>query len=303
MPLSLPTERRLDGRRVTAIDPSLPASQLLDSMRERWDRHEVILVDSASAPVGEARLDVDGSDVALLQRTSGTTGVPRMFAFARAGVREHAAATARAMDVRPGCRVAMAIRAGTAYYTSVVLMSLFNDTALVVFDPLDIDSAIRAILERRIDTFDAGVRFWQTIALKARRDPAVLDALADLSVRGVGGDPLPRSVEAHYRDNGIPLANGYGLTQAGPNVAIGLHASATEGSCGRPLDGVECTIRDGELVIRSPFAALGEVVNHRIVDPPERDDDGWLRTGDGAQIIDGEIVPLGRLRDQAGTAS
>lgn len=302
MPLSLSAERRLDGRRVTAIDPSLPASQLSDLFRERWDRHEVILVDSASAPIGEARLDVDVSDVALLQRTSGTTGAPRMFAFARAAVRGHAAATARAMDVRPGCRVAMAIRAGTAYYTSVVLMSLFSDTALVVFDPLDIDSAIRAILERRIDTLDAGVRFWQTIAVKARRDPAVLDALADLSVRGVGGDPLPRSVEAHYRDNGIPLANGYGLTQAGPNVAIGLH-STTEGSCGRPMDGVECSIRDGELMIRSPFAAIGEVVDHRIVDLPERDDDGWLRTGDGAQIIDGEIVPLGRLRDQAGATS
>lgn len=303
MPLSLSAERRLDGRRVTAIDPSLPASQLIASVRERWDRHETVLVDSASAPVGEVRLDLGSTDVSLLQRTSGTTGVPRMFAFERAAVEAHAVATARAMEVPSGRRVAMAIRAGTAYYTSVVLMSIFNDNALAVFDPLDIDSAIRAILERQIDTLDAGVRFWQTIAVKARRDPAIIDALADLSVRGVGGDPLPPSVEAHYRQNGIPLANGYGLTQAGPNVAIGLRPSAKEGSCGRPLDGVECTIRDSELLVRSPFTAVGEVVDHRLVAPTETDDDGWLRTGDRAQIADGEVVPLGRLRDQTRAAS
>lgn len=304
MPLSLSADRRLAGLHVTAIDPSVPTTELVASIKDRWERHEPILVESPSTPIGEVRLDGDQASPALLQRTSGTTGAPRMFAFDRAAVEAHALATARAMEVPAGHRVSMAIRAGTAYYTSVVMMSVINDNALLVFDPLDIDSAINAILNSEIDTLDAGVRFWQTVAVKARRDPAILEALARLSVRGVGGDPLPSSVESHYRQNGIPLANGYGLTQAGPNVAIGLRASPeVAGSCGPPLDGVECVVRDGELMIRSPFAAIGEVEDHRIAALPERDDEAWLRTGDGARIVNGEVVPLGRLREPPAATS
>ena len=68
-------------------------------------------------------------------------------------------------------------------------------------------------------------------------------------------------------------------------------------SCGRAVSGVEVRVREetGELLVRTPAAMTG------YLDDPEATaaafSDGWLHTGDAAQIVDDEVVIVGRLKE------
>jgi acyl-coA ligase len=234
----------------------------------------------------------------LIQYTSGSTGTPRAFVFTRAALWDHARVTAEVMRVERSTPVALAIRRNTAYATSVLLMSSRSDVPVQLFNPTEIRRVLCAAQREAIGTIDASVRFWQTVVSFLHIHPEFIDALSSIKIRGVGGDPLPWRCEKYFRDSGIPLSNGYGLTQAGPNVAInvGEYSSTIPGSCGLPLPGVEVEVRNGELFVRSPFQAIAELVDGVLVPIKEIDDEGWLRTGDAAKIIDyGAIVPIGRL--------
>lgn len=112
-----------------------------------------------------------------------------------------------------------------------------------------------------------------------------------------GGAPLDQDVAQLLTGLGLPLVEGYGLTEAAPVVASnGLHDNMP-GSVGRPLKGVEVKVSpEGELLVRSPSMMTGY---WKDVDATARalDRAGWLSTGDFAEINDGRIFIRGRLRE------
>jgi fatty-acyl-CoA synthase len=150
-------------------------------------------------------------------------------------------------------------------------------------------------------------------------NPDSLDALiqaerwptADLSsLRFIitGGAPVPERLIRAYLDRGIPLVQGYGLSEAAPVVLLldterALHKI---GSAGRPPVFVDIRIvdpagnqatagRTGELLVRGPNVMAGywrrpdetaEVLG----------EDGWLRTGDAARVDgDGDVWIVDRV--------
>ncbi len=141
-------------------------------------------------------------------------------------------------------------------------------------------------------------------ALARRRLPFLLRKLHRVRVMISGSAPLPaRTVEAVEGLFGAPLLEGYGLTEAGPVVAVNLPGRRVVGTVGPPLPGVEVrVVREsgnglmhgevGELLVRGENVAgafLGE-------ESPVRD--GWLRTGDLASVdTEGFITIHDRMRD------
>lgn len=232
----------------------------------------------------------------LIQHTSGSTGKPRAFAFTRHALWKHARTTAEVMEVDRSTPTALAIRRNTAYATSVLLMASESSIPVQLFDPTEIGQFFDAAREGAIGTIDGGVRFWQTVMAFLSSDEKLIDALSTIRVRGVGGDLLPKNCEQYFRERGIPLSNGYGLTQAGPNVAINMRGdSLTPGSCGPPLPGVEIVLQKDELYVRSPFRASAELIDGVLVPIREVDGEGWLQTGDITNITEqGDLVPIGR---------
>lgn len=112
-----------------------------------------------------------------------------------------------------------------------------------------------------------------------------------------GGAPVPSPVARTFLALGIPLLQGYGLTESAPVVACNTPADNHPESVGRPLPDVETRIgADGELLVRGPNVMLGYWGR-----PAETaqaiDAGGWLHTGDQAQIIDGRILIRGRIKD------
>jgi len=112
-----------------------------------------------------------------------------------------------------------------------------------------------------------------------------------------GGASLDQDVARLLIGLGLPLVEGYGLTEAAPVVAANGLDDNTPGSVGRPLQGVEVKLSpQGELLVRSPSIMAGY---WKDADGTARalDRMGWLSTGDVAEIEGGRIFIRGRLRD------
>jgi len=111
-----------------------------------------------------------------------------------------------------------------------------------------------------------------------------------------GGAPLDQGVARLLIGLGLPLVEGYGLTEAGPVVSVNRIDDNLPGSVGRPLHGIEVKLTpQGELLVSSPSMMTAywkdDAGTARALDPK-----GWLSTGDLAEIKDGHIFIRGRLK-------
>jgi long-chain acyl-CoA synthetase len=118
-----------------------------------------------------------------------------------------------------------------------------------------------------------------------------------LRVAVSGGAPLDRSVAEFLVGLGLPVLEGYGLTEAAPVVSGNAFEDNLPGSVGRPLNGVEAKLSDqGQLLVRSPAVMMGywkdQSQTERVLDAA-----GWLATGDIGEIQDGRLFIRGRLKE------
>jgi long-chain acyl-CoA synthetase len=118
-----------------------------------------------------------------------------------------------------------------------------------------------------------------------------------------GGAPLSPAVARLFIGLGLPLTEGYGLTEAAPVVSGTAPEDWVPGSVGRALPGVEVALSPkGELLVRAPSVMSGywgrpEATSDAI------DAEGWLHTGDLTEIEDGTIRIRGRLKEILVTSS
>ena len=98
-----------------------------------------------------------------------------------------------------------------------------------------------------------------------------------------GGAPLGRELAEWYADIGIPIHEGYGLTETSPVIAVNTPGGHKLGTVGKPLANVEVRIADdGEVLVRGPSVFKGYWNR-----PEETRDafvDGWFKTGDIGQL-------------------
>jgi long-chain acyl-CoA synthetase len=114
-----------------------------------------------------------------------------------------------------------------------------------------------------------------------------------IRVAASGAAPLAKNLADFYDAVGMPLVEGYGLTEGGV-VTLNPLDSPRAGSIGKPLTGVEVRIaEDGELLVRSPCLFSGYWRDPRATAEVLRD--GWLHTGDIAFVdADGYVHITGR---------
>ncbi len=119
-----------------------------------------------------------------------------------------------------------------------------------------------------------------------------------LRVAASGGAALSPEVAKLFIGLGIPLVQGYGLTEASPVVAANRLNDNVPSSIGVALPGVEVRIgENSELQTRSVCVMQGYWKNEEATKEAFTED-GWLRTGDQARIDDkGHIYIIGRLKD------
>jgi long-chain acyl-CoA synthetase len=141
---------------------------------------------------------------------------------------------------------------------------------------------------------------WLSIPLKAA-DKLVFSKIrarfgGELRVAASGAAPLGKELAAFYDAIGLPLCEGYGLTEGGVATFNPVDAPRV-GSIGKALSGYQVRIaEDGELLLKSPA-----LFSYYFDDPQATSDvlrDGWLYTGDIARIDDdGFLYITGRKKE------
>ena len=117
-----------------------------------------------------------------------------------------------------------------------------------------------------------------------------------------GAASLSPEIEQKYRDLGINLVQGYGLTETSPIISVGTNEYHRTGSVGKTIPSVEAKIVNcdkdgiGELVVKGPNVMIGYFKNEK--ETKKAIKDGWFHTGDLAKIDeDGYIYICGRKKN------
>jgi long-chain acyl-CoA synthetase len=112
-----------------------------------------------------------------------------------------------------------------------------------------------------------------------------------------GGAPLGRELAEWYADIGIPIHEGYGLTETSPVIAVNTPAAHKLGTVGKPLANIEVKIADdGEVLARGPSIFKGYW--NRPEETQAAFVDGWFKTGDIGDIDnDGFLSITDRKKD------
>ena len=193
-------------------------------------------------------------------------------------------------------------------YMSLVPLVLTNLQKGLQARFAELPPAKRKLFNALVGVNKALTRRRPNLALSRRLLKQVHQAFGgELRALFVGGAFTEPETLQFFYDLGIPVANGYGLTEAGTAVTLNDFNPARTDTVGRPLPGVELRIDHpdaegvGEVAIRSKT-----VMSHYLDDPEltaETIVDGWLMTGDlGRMDAASHLQLLGRKKNMIVTA-
>ncbi|MFW0796470.1 long-chain fatty acid--CoA ligase [Gordonia sp. CPCC 205515] len=116
-----------------------------------------------------------------------------------------------------------------------------------------------------------------------------------------GGAPLGARLGHFFRGVGVPVYEGYGLSETTAAVTVNSEDQQRVGSVGRPVPGVSVAIADdGEVLLKGPVVFNGYWHNEKATN--EAIVDGWFHTGDVGKLEDGFLFITGRKKELIVTA-
>jgi len=268
----------------------------------------------AQAPTPLTWPSASPDDIALLQYTGATTGVPK------AAVLTHANLTAAVSSYRiwisgqrpadaPPDRVLMVLPLFHIFgLVSVMLRHLTSGSELLMRSRFDIEAVLRDVEVNRVTTFPGVPTMWAALVNYPGIEQRDLSSLRSCAS---GGAPLPVEVAERFaRITGLSLPSGWGMTETSPaGISPPLRGLAKPGTIGLPLPGVTVevvrlddphrTLGPGEV---GELRIKGKNVMQRYWNRPDETAaafaDGGFLTGDiGIMDEDGYFFILDRKKD------
>jgi long-chain acyl-CoA synthetase len=339
--VAVPLDPALDDHaRANLLEDCGAAAVLADSHvahPHALDVHEATRADDALVPPS---VDVSGDDVASLLYTSGTTGKPKGVKLTHGNFSSLIASLAPLFPLSGKDRVLSVLPLHHTFeFTCGLLLPLSRGAHVMYLDELNGHRlaeglnagkitamvgvpALWQLLERRIvgeiesrgalasTLFHAGGELNRLLGAKLGIDAGrILFGPVHAALGGElrwlisGGAALPKETHARFAKMGLPLAEGYGLTEAAPVLTVAKASpKAKGGHVGKPIPGVDVKIVNpdadgvGEVVARGANVMAGytdDVATARAIDGQ-----GWLHTGDlGKLDKHGRLVLVSRIKD------
>ncbi len=269
------------------------------------------------------------NDEAVRIYTSGSTGNPKMVRLSHSNIISNVLASSN-IDIPIGPRdrfLSLLPLSHAMELTGGMLLPLHCGATIVLPRVLAANEIIEALVEEKITMVIAVPRLFRNIMLNMqkrfsdggaglriylallRKTPLSLRRHLNWPIRHKlggkitcwlsGGSRLDPKIGEFFRDIGLPLIQGYGLTECSPVVSVQRQNDPLLESVGEPLPGVRVRINDpdatgaGELWVSGPNVMLGYVDEEQT---RECMDSGWYKTGDIARLVDGKIVITGRSK-------
>ncbi|MFA5788196.1 MAG: long-chain fatty acid--CoA ligase, partial [Actinomycetota bacterium] len=236
---------------------------------------------------------VGDDDPLMIVYTSGTTGKPKGAVLTHANCFWTNVSLDRTADVTTTDVVLQMLPQFHVGGWNVQPLLAWWKGATVVLEPaFDADRALELIERKRVTTMMGVPATYLFMAEHPRFFEADLNSLRQVIV---GGAPMPEVLLRTWQDRGVSIVQGYGLTEAAPNVLCLPPEDAARklGFAGRPYMHVEVQLRDtesgeviqgpgrGELLVRGPNVFAGYWRNPEATAKALKD--GWLLTGDVAE--------------------
>ena len=251
--------------------------------------------------------------------SSGTTGNPKGVAYTQRSTYMHTVSNLASFAIEPTDNVLPVVPMFHASAWGYPFMATAKGAKLTYPGPdLSPEGLVNLFTSENV-TFSAGV---PTVWMGIKQH---LDAHPDVDVSSIraflcGGSAVPRSmIESFWRDRGIRVVQGWGMTETNPVASMAILKPEMEAwdlsdqldrleTAGIPTMGLEVKIVDeageelphdgeafGELLIRGPWIAAEYYKDDRT---PQSFEDGWLRTGDVCKITpEGYIRITDRAKD------
>ncbi len=291
--------------------------------------------------IGEDRCEIDPEALAILIFTSGTTGLAKAVMLSHKNIISNLKSVEKVIPVyESDAFVSIIPMHHTFEATCGFLYPLYRGSSIYYPPSLKPNELIATMKEARLtcliavpllfEKFLAGLQ--RKIAnaaiptklvfsamsgigavLKFLRKPLFAQVRKEMGLGNIrltvsGGAALSAKVARGLENLGIPILQGYGLTEAAPVISVNPPESPRNSSVGKPLPGVEVRIADpdengiGELIVQGPNVMLGYYNNKEATDEILKN--GWLYTGDlGYVDNEGYIYITGRKKSLIVTAT
>jgi len=312
----VPINFRLTAREVTHIvndsQPKLIVTQEaytslvsnIDLQKVMLDQKSDLFTQNSSSHI---EFHATENSVAMILYTSGTTGAPKGAILSHKMLFWNSINTTMRLNI-------------TEYDSAVIFLPLFHTGGWNVLLTPFMHRGATIILLKKFDakqvlqvTSDEGCTLLfgvpTTMSMMAHHPDFAATDLSKVRYAIVGGEPMPLEAIRVWNKKGIPIRQGYGLTEFGPNVfSLGEEfAEKKIGSIGFPNfyvntrvikeDGTECQANEiGELCLNGPMMMTGYWHNEKATRETIIND--WLHTGDLVKFDDeGFYYVVGRKKD------
>jgi long-chain acyl-CoA synthetase len=242
-------------------------------------------------------------DLATVMYTSGTTGVPKGVMLSHGNIVSNSLAS---LESSP--RLPDAVVLNWLPFTHIYARTVDHYGAIASGAPLCLadsqDTLVENIAETQPTNMSSVPRFYEKV-LTAVSSPDKSETAKRLrrvfgtrfDWLGCGGAPLPYPVALAYKEAGLLVLQGYGLTESSPVISFNTKEHYKLDTVGRAIPGIDLKIGpDGEVLTRGPHVMKGYWNSPDAT--ADAIQDGWLHTGDlGSIDSDGFLKITGRKKE------